>query len=107
MGDSSDRSKEKLDQKVITDTFFLRNSLSFQLCFLILVNCNQQTVRRLAQNREAARKSRLRKKVCLILCFNFSFTSLGYLQPLRCLVGTALSGICSAAREQPIEANTA
>jgi len=39
--DSSDRSKSKMDQK---------------------------TLRRLAQNREAARKSRLRKKVCLDLC---------------------------------------
>ncbi|WZZ42347.1 hypothetical protein YC2023_038606 [Brassica napus] len=43
--DSSGRSKDKLDQKVIT-----------------FISTDQQTVRRLAQNREAARKSRLRKK---------------------------------------------
>ncbi|RWV90553.1 hypothetical protein GW17_00047231, partial [Ensete ventricosum] len=48
--DSSDKSKDKSDMKV----------------GLIITNyVNLQTLRRLAQNREAARKSRLKKKVSL------------------------------------------
>jgi hypothetical protein len=63
--DSSDRSKDKSDQKVMYIQLF-----TWIICVLIqegihdlLLDCTLQTLRRLAQNREAARKSRLRKKV--------------------------------------------
>ena len=64
--DSSDKSKEKSDQKV-HDLTFLHNCKHAQMrlnssLFLIFISFFQ-TLRRLAQNREAARKSRLRKKV--------------------------------------------
>lgn len=36
----------------------------------LLPDYSMQTLRRLAQNREAARKSRLRKKVCVFLLYN-------------------------------------
>lgn len=66
-----------------------------------------QTQRRLAQNREAAKKSRLRKKVWYFyvplqqlmkyLCFCFVKTEFWSL---------VLSGLCSAARDKPVEANS-
>lgn len=64
--DSSDRSKDKSDQKVISIKFISyvdKYELSFVNCYNCLVYYTLQTLRRLAQNREAARKSRLRKKV--------------------------------------------
>lgn len=69
VSDSSDKSKEKpLDQKVIIIYTFFPNVIGvikFTIGLLIpfLWYNNLQTLRRLAQNREAARKSRLRKKV--------------------------------------------
>lgn len=75
--DSSDRSKSKMDQKVNIDISILQEFFVLLLnrsVMFFLVYCNQQTLRRLAQNREAARKSRLRKKVCLDLCFIVSIS---------------------------------
>lgn len=76
--DSSDKSKEKvLDQKVHFSLFSLRRGeLMFLSYFRFAYHHFLQTLRRLAQNREAARKSRLRKKVnlsSLILHTSLSF----------------------------------
>lgn len=83
MDESGDKSKEKnLDQKV---SFSTTCSVTWKFCgffkvILILFVCHYfQTLRRLAQNREAARKSRLRKKVglseLLLLTYSvFTFT---------------------------------
>ena len=62
--DSSDRSKDKLDQKV----YVLNNLHGLYMHFQegihdLLLDFTLQTLPRLAQNQEAARKSRLRKKV--------------------------------------------
>lgn len=76
------------------------------LCEFIIF-LSPQTQRRLAQNREAAKKSRLRKKVWYFyvplqqlmkyLCFCFVKTEFWSL---------VLSGLCSAARDKPVEANS-
>lgn len=62
--DSSDRSKDKSDQKVYVLNYLHGLYMHFQEGIHdLLLDCTLQTLRRLAQNREAARKSRLRKKV--------------------------------------------
>lgn len=62
--DSSDRSKDKSDQKVYVLNYLRGLYMHFQEGIHdLLLDCTLQTLRRLAQNREAARKSRLRKKV--------------------------------------------
>lgn len=62
--DSSDRSKDKSDQKVYVLNYLHGLFMHFQEGIHdLLLDCTLQTLRRLAQNREAARKSRLRKKV--------------------------------------------
>lgn len=62
--DSSDRSKDKSDQKVYVLNHLHGLYMHFQEGIHdLLLDCTLQTLRRLAQNREAARKSRLRKKV--------------------------------------------
>jgi hypothetical protein len=65
----SDRTGKALDPKVTSNFIFLEKSTAFGFenyeiynNFLFYLG-GQQTTRRLAQNREAARKSRLRKKV--------------------------------------------
>jgi len=67
-------SEKPLDAKVINyfSDVFLFSLYFFIMRFYIEYNvifcCCPQTLRRLAQNREAARKSRLRKKVCPSNC---------------------------------------
>ena len=62
--DSSDRSKDKSDQKVYALNYLHGLYMHFQEGIHdLLLDCTLQTLRRLAQNREVARKSRLRKKV--------------------------------------------
>lgn len=66
-----------------------------------------QTLRRLAQNREAARKSRLRKKVGLseLLLLTYSvFTFTIKKNNGNCL--NFCAGLCSAAGEQSAKANS-
>lgn len=64
--DSSDR-LDKTDQKVSDTLYFCHLIIGIRKsCFDYVLLSIMQTQRRLAQNREAARKSRLRKKVCLM-----------------------------------------
>ena len=76
--DSSDRTRDKMDQKV---KILYVNCIHCMLLYLVVVDdrlfdYTSQTLRRLAQNREAARKSRLRKKVCFSSFFLYLFSFL-------------------------------
>lgn len=76
VSDSSDKSKEKSsDQKVVPLVVF-RVLVFLKIIRYNVILYNMQTLRRLAQNREAARKSRLRKKVGLVKQLRFSFREL-------------------------------